>query len=248
MRTDEANRTRRLYPKRFTSRYYGLKRLAEAMEITAKQLATTKHGGRPTVVDLGCGSMPYRPLFLPHAEAYHGVDIDSNPDADIKLDPDSYAVNLPDNTADIILSTQVLEHVAMPQQYLTEARRLCRPDGRLILSTHGMFKYHPHPADYRRWTAQGLTQELAQAGWHVEQITGILGFAAAAFLLLQDAIVTKLPRIGPLRSFCACILQQVVGLLDLLYSEEERQENAAVFLVVATCEHDSAVDSDREAI
>ncbi len=246
MRNDDASRTRRLHPERFTSRYYGLKRLAEAMEIIAKQLATPEHGARPVIVDFGCGSMPYRPLFIPHAEAYHGVDFESNPAAEYHLDLDFNSVNLPNDTADIILSTQVLEHVAMPQQYLTEARRLCRPDGRLILSTHGMFKYHPHPADYRRWTAEGLTLELAQAGWRVERITGILGFAAAAFLLLQDAIVTKLPPIPLLRSFCACILQQGVGLLDLLYSEEERQENAAVFLVVATCKLDSDVMPERE--
>jgi SAM-dependent methyltransferase len=228
----------RLRPARFHSRHFGLARLGEAMADVVHSIMTEPLGSRKptTVVDFGCGDMPYRPLFEPYAVAYLGADLSDNALADVALDVESGMVDLPDAVADIIVSTQVLEHVRSPQRYLTEAHRICRPDGRLILSTHGFFKHHPHPTDLRRWTAEGLRQELADAGWRTERMIGVLGFAAAAFQLLQDAIVLKLPRIRPVRSATAASLQQVVGLLDALYTVEGRQENAAIYLVVATPE------------
>ena len=62
--------------------------------------------------------------------------------------------------------------------------------------------------------------------------TGILGFAAAAAGLMQDALVARLPRIT--RRPASIVLQQAVGLLDCLYTPHTRRENAALYLVVAT--------------
>jgi SAM-dependent methyltransferase len=230
----------RLRPARFHSRHFGLARLGEAMaDVVQSIMAEQPESSTPTtVVDLGCGDTPYRPLFEPYAVTYLGADLEGNAMADVVLDEASGTVDLPDAVADIIVSTQVLEHVRSPRRYLEEAQRLCRPKGRLILSTHGFFKHHPHPTDFRRWTAEGLRQELAEAGWRTERMIGVLGFAAAAFQLLQDAIVLKLPRVRPVRSATAVSLQQVVGLLDALYTAEGRLENAAVYLVVATPDAD----------
>lgn len=204
-------------------------------EVVRDSIVERDHTERPlTVIDLGCGDSPYRSLFAPYDASYLGADIKSNAAANVILDEETGTVDLPDHSADIVISTQVLEHVRSPRDYLAEARRLCRPDGLMILSTHGMFKYHPHPSDYRRWTAEGLRTELAEAGWRTERTIGVLGFAAAAFHLLQDAVVMKLPRIRPLRSTVAVMMQQMVGLLDTFYTDDERRENAAVYVIVAT--------------
>ena len=55
---------------------------------------------------------------------------------------------------DAVLSTQVLEHVADPGALPAERFRVLRPGGRLLLSTHGIFVYHPDPDDYWRWTVR----------------------------------------------------------------------------------------------
>ena len=36
------------------------------------------------------------------------------------------------------------------------SRRVTRPGGRVLLSTHGAMVYHPNPVDLWRWTRAGL--------------------------------------------------------------------------------------------
>jgi SAM-dependent methyltransferase len=77
----------------------------------------------------------------------------------------------PSDRFDGIMSTQVLEHVADTPMYLRDAWRMLRPGGRLVVTTHGIWQDHPDPADYRRWTADGLRYELEQTGFLVRQVT-----------------------------------------------------------------------------
>lgn len=229
---DPADRDRtRLNPPRTHGRYFGLVRLRQAIEAAVADYVAPMPA--PRVVDLGCGTMPYRALFEPHVTSYTGADLPSNPDADHAMDARTGRVDLPDACADAVLSTQVLEHVESPEAYLAEAHRLCRPGGLLILSTHGLFKHHPDPQDYWRWTGSGLDKLLSRNGWRVERRAGVLGFGAAAWGLMQDAIVTRLPRVRWVRASAAACLQQGVGVLDRLYTDEQRRENAAVFVAVA---------------
>ncbi len=107
------------------------------------------------MLDLGCGNKPYESLFRKKFATYVGADIAGNKDADLVIGSDG-RVNAQDNTFDCVLSTQVLEHVTDPQLYLSEARRLLKPDGSLVLSTHGIWPYHPDPTDLWRWTVEGL--------------------------------------------------------------------------------------------
>ncbi len=217
------------------SRCYGLRRLREAINDAVCLHVRPRIAKRdsPVVVDLGCGGAPYRMIFEEIGCEYVGADLPGNDSAQVVIDPVTGRVDLGDHSAAVVLSTQVLEHVASPGAYLDEAHRLCEPGGLLLLSTHGMFKHHPQPQDLWRWTGDGLQRLLGEHGWRVLELRGVLGFAAAAWGLLQDAVVMKLPRIKPLRQGTAVIMQQGVGLLDRLYNDQQRRENAAVYLVVA---------------
>lgn len=113
------------------------------------------------ILDYGCGGSPYRSLFS--AEVYHRADI-SGHDLDFTFRPDS-RISAPASSYDLVLSTQVLEHVADVASYLSEARRILTPGGRLVLSTHGLFQDHGCPYDFHRWTADGLRSELEAAGF-----------------------------------------------------------------------------------
>src|SRR3546814_1646938 len=88
--------------------------------------------------------------------------------------------------ADIVLSNQVLEHVDSPQGYLEEARRLMKPDGVLLLSTHGYWFYHPTPNDYWRWTSAGLRKTMEASGFEIVEFTGIMGLISSGLQLFQD--------------------------------------------------------------
>lgn len=114
------------------------------------------------ILDFGAGGSPYRSLF-PNAD-YRRADCVDMPGLDFFFGGDE-KIAAPDCSFDLILSTQVLEHVRRPQLYLKEAFRLLKPGGRIVVSTHGMFEEHGSPNDYRRWTLEGLFDELDDAGF-----------------------------------------------------------------------------------
>ena len=96
-----------------------------------------------------------------------------------------------------MLSTQVLEHVSDPRLYLAEAFRVLRPGGRMLLSTHGTFSYHPDPVDYWRWTCAGLRRIVVAEGFEVERFEGIVGMGATGLQLFQESIYYRHPALRP---------------------------------------------------
>ena len=218
----------RLDPSIFNARYYHLRQLRRQIE----HLAKTHIGNRTdaVIVDFGCGSMPYRPLFEPYAARYIGIDLPENPAADSHATRDS-VTSLPDSGADLVLSTQVLEHVISPQSYLQECRRILKPGGFLMISTHGYWMYHPDPNDLWRWTGAGLRRLIQENGFRILQCEGVMGLAASGMHLLQDGIMRRLPGIA--RAALAPITQMFVAVFDKLSSDADRRDDACVFVIVA---------------
>jgi SAM-dependent methyltransferase len=115
------------------------------------------------VIDVGCHCKPYLPLFKPYARRHVGSDVArTRPEVDVVAgaNPLPFA----DACADAVLCSQVLEHVPDPAGALRELARILKPGGRLFLSTHGTFIYHPHPSDYWRWTQDGLKKLFEDSG------------------------------------------------------------------------------------
>jgi SAM-dependent methyltransferase len=117
------------------------------------------------VFDFGSGGAPYAGLFTQCA-GYVAADLEPGPTVDRVLRPDGLT-NEAAASYDFVLSTQVLEHVQNARQYLQECRRILRPGGRILLTTHGMFEEHGCPHDYQRWTAAGLEGLFHEAGFEV---------------------------------------------------------------------------------
>lgn len=186
--------------------------------------------GDQAVLDYGCADVPYRDLF-PSSCRYDPADLAGNADATLDLNPDG-TVPGDDETYDAVLSTQVLEHVRDPASYLAECFRVLRPGGRMLLSTHGSFVYHPDPVDLWRWTNEGLRTEIEAQGFQVERIEGIIGPTANGIQLFQDSVYIRLRWRRLAQLFClAC--QTLMRLADRLESDQNRQLNACVFGVVA---------------
>jgi hypothetical protein len=150
---------RRLHPRLFDFDYLILTALRRALRPVLAEC-----GG--TVVDFGCGAKPYRELCH-RATNYVGVDLEVNDPGDLRLLP-SGRIPLPDAAADAVVSFQVLEHVDDVAVYLSECNRVLRPGGRLVLTSHGVWAYHPMAGvceDYWRWTGAGLRKTIEAHGF-----------------------------------------------------------------------------------
>ena len=205
---------------------YIIKALPTGIEPLAGELRVPPDG---RVLDYGCADSPYRRLFPPSVE-YVGADLPGNPVATVDIGADG-TVPVPSESFDAVLSTQVLEHVEDPGVYLSECRRVLRPGGRLLLSTHGIMVYHPDPVDYWRWTCEGLRHAVSSAGFEIERFEGIMGLAATGVQLFQDAVWWRLPP--PLRPVLALVMQSVIAVVDRLQGSASRRQDALVFALTA---------------
>ena len=120
------------------------------------------------VLDVGCGSKPYRALVP--AIRYTGLDVD-NPftrkvgTADVFYDGGTFP--FPDASFDAVFCSQVLEHVFNPESFLSEIRRVLRPEGKLLLTVPFAWDEHEQPNDYARYSSFGLVALLDRAGFEV---------------------------------------------------------------------------------
>lgn len=203
-----------------------------AQIITAEVAALMKPG--QTLVDLGCGDMPYREIVEQSGAVYQGADLDDH--ADLRIGADG-KVDLPDQTVDAVLSVQVLEHVRDLDAYCCEIRRLLRPDGTLFLSTHGTWLYHPHPGDYRRWTRTGLAADLESRGFKIEQMQALVGPLATTTIIRLTGFAFIFQRIPVIGRFLAGGLSLVMNgralLEDAVTPRQMCEDNACVYWVRA---------------
>jgi SAM-dependent methyltransferase len=201
--------------------------LASLALLKAVRSFSAGHGlSNCTVLDIGCGTMPYRSLFTSRGARYLGADIDGTPD--IFIGPDG-ALPLADESVDFVVSFQVLEHVRYVPAYLSTARRVLKRGGGMFLSTHGVWPYHPHPTDYWRWTRDGLCVTLEEAGFRMLRLTPLCGPAAwiSMFPLLacKKALGPAWPALAPLN----LVVNALAVAVDFVTPATIRDTNAAIF-------------------
>jgi len=125
----------------------------------------------PLVVDVGCGERPYADFFegAYYVGLNYGMD-DASPD----IVGDAQQLPLKSNCADIVFSTQVIEHVPHPEKLVREAFRVLKPRGVLLLTGPFYWPLHEEPHDFYRFTRYGFEHLLVSAGFEVMSIRGML--------------------------------------------------------------------------
>ncbi|MCS6777283.1 MAG: class I SAM-dependent methyltransferase [Chloroherpetonaceae bacterium] len=116
----------------------------------AREAARVPAGSR--VLDVGAGVAPYRPLFA-HCE-YRTTDAcplqphqnrGGQPYGQIDYVCDVTAIPVPDASFDVVICTEVLEHVPEPIKAIQEFGRIVRPGGLLLLSAPLSGYVHQEP-------------------------------------------------------------------------------------------------------
>jgi SAM-dependent methyltransferase len=120
-----------------------------------------------TLLDIGCGSRVFAPLFRGHAARYLGLDLPGSPEYSYSR-PDVYgdAVVLPvrSGSVDTVLSLSTLEQIPDPGRALAEMRRVLAPGGVAIVEFVQVVPVYPRSPDLWRFTGPGVERLLRDAG------------------------------------------------------------------------------------
>lgn len=132
------------------------------------------------VLDVGAGAGPYRELFA-HCE-YRTQDFGREPSTvgrytTLDYESDVLSIPAPDGAFDVILCTEVLEHVPEPARALVEMARLLRAGGHLLLTAPLGSRLHQEPFHfYGGFTPSWYRRFLPEAGFRVESVEPNGGF------------------------------------------------------------------------
>ena len=107
----------------------------------------------------------FREMFTEHGCDYRGLDIVEGVNVDILAQEDRMWP-LEDESLDVVVSGQCLEHCRHPQAVVCEAFRVLRSGGRCCFIAPSSGEYH-HPPDYWRITKDGMQLLLEGAGFNV---------------------------------------------------------------------------------
>lgn len=157
--------------------------------VVAYDLASA-HVDGARVLDAGCGE-GYGLALLREAGARHvvGADLDTTTVAhararygheDIEVvECELMALPLDDDTVDVTVSFQVIEHLYDVPGYLASLQRVTRPGGLVLLATPNRLTFTPdsdvpvNPFHVREFTAAELNAELERAGYVVDDVLGV---------------------------------------------------------------------------
>lgn len=136
------------------------------------------------VLDVGAGTCPYKKLFA-HCEykthdfkKYEGEKLGGTTKyGKIDYEADITNIPVPDSSFDVILCTEVLEHVQEPIKAIQEMSRILKPGGRLFLTAPLGSGLHQLPYHfYGGFTPEWYKYFLPKFGLQVIEITPNGGF------------------------------------------------------------------------
>jgi len=119
-----------------------------------------------------------------------------------------------DNSLQVVISQEVLEHLPEPDVSIAEAFRVLKPGGRFYCQTPFIIGYHPGPNDYWRFTKEGMQQLFSKQDWLVEDVGHAVGHGtgfyriAVEFCAVTASALTKKAYL-PTKAISATLLYPI---------------------------------------
>lgn len=160
-------------------------------------IRTTTAGSR--ILDAGAGESRNRNLIT--HQTYIAVDAACGDPAwdygDLDVVADLEQTPFGTNSFDLVICTQVLEHVRDPLRVLKELCRVSKAGGALCLSAPQGWGVHQPPFDFYRYTHFGLRHLLESAGYDVLSIApscGYFGYLANRLTVFPKTLFWQIER------------------------------------------------------
>ena len=168
-------------------------------------------GGELSILDVGCGTGLNASYLKAMGHSVKGIDlspvaIEKFKEAGFDGEVCDIVEGLPyeDGTFDAVFASEVIEHLADTDSFLTELKRVLRPGGTLILSTPNsafwVFRILEllgqtateiqHPGHIRFFSVAGLRNHLRDAGFGDVQMS-----ARHMYMVLPDGVGSLAPGI-----------------------------------------------------
>lgn len=136
------------------------------------------------VLEIGCGEGRGVELIAPKADTFTGVDKipqviqnlkAKHPEGDFRQMVIPPLAELKDNTYEVVVSFQVIEHIKKDLNYLREIFRVLKPGGKALITTPNIkMSLSRNPWHIREYTANEL-KELVQKVFPKVEMLGITG-------------------------------------------------------------------------
>jgi|SRR6185312_482324 len=156
-------------------------------KITRKNLEQflKKYATEKKTLDIGSGGSSYQ-RFFPNR-----LTVDIDPARKPEVVADAASMPFKDEEFEVVLCTEMLEHVKDPLQVEREIRRVTKAGGMLILSTRFVFPLHDTPHDYWRFTKYGLREIFKE--WNIIELKSeTKNFSAIGALLQRISFQSEL--------------------------------------------------------
>jgi SAM-dependent methyltransferase len=135
-----------------------------------------------TLLDVGAGYAPYRPLVLAppsRVTRYIALDLKDNIYQPPDLKWDGSRIPLQTGAVDCALATEVFEHVPEPENLMRECLRVLKPGGLLFFTVPFLWPLHTVPYDEYRYTPFALGRHLQAAGFCEVRVSALGGWDAS---------------------------------------------------------------------
>jgi SAM-dependent methyltransferase len=176
------------------------------------------HASDGLTLDLGAQTGPYAAHFP------RRIALDLRPGPGVDVVGDALGLAIASASVDVVLCTEMLEHVTEPQRAIDEIYRVLKPGGTLLLTTRFLFPIHDAPHDYFRFTKYGL-RHLLRAFEILELHEETTAVGTLAVLLQRLGMQAETLGWAPLRGgwlFAARIINPFSSVVTREYGDSRR--------------------------
>ena len=169
------------------------------------------------VLEIGSRDYGNTSSFRDHYDGneYVGVDMTPGDGVDCVLDLTQGTGDLPRGHFALGICCSVLEHVRQPWLLAENVTALIRPGGSLYMSVPWVWRYHPYPDDYYRFSWRGVVELFPQFDWnhirYASEVRGEFFDVAEADGKIDSRLGIRRRTLRGRRKYLPCLMVNMLG-------------------------------------